>query len=101
MYVGKKKERFVDRIRWKSVVDALSVIIGTATVVSAVYIFIFVGQRLKWLPLMFLGAASVNLIEGCKKIYYGKYVSGIFFILLALIITVFSLLSYIVIWKSV
>lgn len=101
MYIGKKKERFIDKIRWKTVVDCLSMIIGIATIVSAVYIFLFVEERLKWLPLMFLGAALVNLIEGMKKFYYGKRLQGVLFILATAVITVFAVISYMVLWKPV
>ncbi len=101
MYIGKKKERFIDKIRWKTVVNVLSMIIGIATIVSAVYIFLFVEERLKWLPLMFLGAALVNLIEGMKKFYYGKRLSGVLFILATVVITAFAVISYMVLWKPV
>lgn len=101
MYIGKKKERFIDKIRWKTVVDSISMIIGIATIVSAIYIFLFVEERLKWLPLMFLGAAFVNLIEGLKKFYYCKRVAGMFFILATAAITAFAVISYMVLWKPV
>lgn len=101
MYIGKKKERFIDKIRWKTVVNAVSMIIGIATIVSAIYIFLFVEERLKWLPLMFLGAALVNLIEGMKKFYYGKRLSGFLFILATAVITAFAVISYMVLWKPV
>lgn len=101
MYIGKKKERFIDKIRWKTVVDCLSMIIGIATIISAMYIFLFVEERLKWLPLMFLGAALVNLIEGMKKFYYGKRLSGVLFVLATVVIAAFAVISYMVLWKPV
>lgn len=101
MYVGKKKEKLIHKIHWKTVVNSLSMTIGIATIASAVYIFLFVEERLKWLPLMFLGAAFVNLIEGMKKFYYCKHLSGFLFILTTLVITAFAAVSYMVLWKPV
>jgi len=99
MYIGKKKDKRI--IKWKSVVDALSIVIGIATIISAVYIFLFVEERIKWLPVMFLGAALVNLIEGCKKFYYGKYPAGILFLLSAVAVTAFAVVSYLVVWQAI
>lgn len=96
MYIGKKKEKFR---HWRLVLDIFTLVLAIITIAFAVYVFLMVEERIKWLPLVFLGAAFLNLIEGCKKMYYAKYLPGALLFVSALAITAFAVVSYMAIWR--
>ncbi len=98
MYLGKKKD---NKFRyWKQVIDLITIILGAVTVFIGIYVAFMVNERLKWLPVLFLLAALVNLIEALKKMYYGGEIAkGIAYFVWALAIAVFSVVTYIVIWQ--
>ncbi len=97
MYIGKKKH---NKFRhWKLVVDLITILFGAATIFLGIYVSFMVSERLRWLPALFLGAALVNLIEALKKMYYGKYAAGLLFLLAAILIAAFAVVSYLSIWQ--
>ena len=71
MYIGpKKKEKFR---HWGMVVECTIMGLGLCTILLAVLIFCNADKMLRWLPLMFLLAALVNVISSVKALYYGRY----------------------------
>jgi hypothetical protein len=72
-----------------------------ATIFIGIFVAFMVSERIKWLPALFLGAALVNVIEALKKIYYGKFVAGLLFFLVAIIIAAFAIVSYLAIWQQI
>lgn len=96
MYAGlKKKEKFR---HWGTVVECTMIGLGLCTILLAVLIFCKVEEMLKWLPLMFLLAALVNVISAVKAFYYGRSLSGIGLLLVSAGITAFAVVSYITLW---
>lgn len=96
MYVGqKKKEKFR---HWGAVVEGAIMVLGLNTILLAVLIFCNVGKMLRWLPLMFLLAALVNVISSIKALYYGRRLAGIGLFLASAAITAFAVVSYTALW---
>lgn len=97
MYIGKRKH---DKFRyWKLVVDLTTITLGAIVIFLVMYVAFLVEERMKWLPAVFLGAALVNLIESFKKMYYGKYLAGLTFMLMAIVIAAIAIVSYLSIWN--
>lgn len=96
MYVGtKKKEKFK---HWGTLVECTIMGLGLCTILLAVLIFCDVSERLRWLPLMFLLAALVNVISSMKTIYYGRKLAGLGLFLVSVGVTAFAVISYITLW---
>ncbi len=96
MYAGlKKKEKFR---HWGTIVECTVMGLGLCTILLAVLIFCNVEERLRWLPLMFLLAALVNVISAVKALYYGRKLAGLGLFLVSAGITVFAVVSYITLW---
>ena len=96
MYAGlKKKEKFR---HWGTIVECTVMGLGLCTILLAVLIFCNVEERLRWLPLMFLLAALVNVISAVKSLYYGRKLAGLGLFLVSAGITVFAVVSYITLW---
>lgn len=96
MYVGpKKKEKFR---HWGAVVECTIMGLGLCTILLAILIFCNVGEMLKWLPLMFLLAALVNVISSMKALYYGRKLAGLGLFLVSAGVTAFAVVSYITLW---
>ena len=96
MYVGpKKKEKFR---HWGTVVECTIMGLALCTIVLAVFIFFNVSEMLRWLPLMFLLAALVNVISAMKALYYGRKLAGLGLFLSSVAIVAFAVISYITLW---
>ncbi len=96
MYVGpKKKEKFK---HWGTVVEGTIIGLAICTIVLAGFIFFNVSEMLKWLPLMFLLAAFVNVISAMKALYYGRKLAGLGLFLSSVAIVAFAVISYITLW---
>lgn len=96
MYVGpKKKEKFR---HWGTVVEGTIIGLALCTIVLAGFIFFNVNEMLKWLPLMFLLAALVNVISAMKALYYGRKLAGLGLLLTSAAVTAFAVVSYITLW---
>lgn len=96
MYVGpKKKEKFR---HWETVVEAAVMGLALCTIVLSVVIFFNVAEMLKWLPLMFLLAALVNVISSMKAFYYGRKLAGLGLFAASGAVAIFAIVSYVALW---
>lgn len=96
MYAGpKKKEKFR---HWGTVVEGSIMGLALCTIVLAVCIFFNLERMLKWLPLMFLLAALVNVISAMKAFYYGRKLAGLGLLVSSAAVAVFAVISYITLW---
>ena len=96
MYIGPKKK---ERVRhWGMVVECTIMGLGLCTILLAILIFCNADKMLRWLPLMFLLAALVNVISSVKALYYGRTLAGIGLFLASAGIAAFAVVSYITLW---
>lgn len=96
MYVGsKKKEKFK---HWGAVVEGTTIGLGLGSIILAIVIFLNLNEMFRWLPLMFLLAALVNVISSIKALYYGRRLAGLGLFLASAGILAFAVISYITLW---
>lgn len=95
MYIGSKQGKFR---HWRLVADSISMVLGLFTILLAIFIFFNIETRMKFLPVMFMLAAIMNLVGGTKAIYYGRRLSGLGQIIVSVIVCGFAILSSITMW---
>lgn len=83
---------------WQIVIDLITMTLGILAVMIGIFVFLEIGSRLRWLPLMFLLAALADMMSGMKAFYYGRRIAGIGMSLVAVLVFLFAIVSYITMW---
>lgn len=95
METAKTKRHFK---HWQTVLDLATMSMGILAVGLGVFVFLNLETQMRWMPVMFLLAALVDMVSGMKAFYYGRRLTGLGICFIAVLIFGFAVASYIVIW---